>query len=174
MLSSKLIDAQAYDSRNINNYKESSIRSWLTDDFYNKAFYFNDKHLCEMEVVNNAGSTGSGSNPFATDNTYDKVCLLSYSDYTNGSFGFHEPANIASSSRCCKTTDYARGRGACISTDYQTKFNGHYWTRSPNSGNLHYASYVRTDGVIHYDNNVSYSYLCVRPAIFINLVIEED
>ena len=169
LLSSVLLDAHRYDITNNNNYEESSIRDWLNDDFYHKAFYFNDGFIKETDVDNSAETTNSDNNPFVCDNTKDKVFLFSYQDYCHPKYGFDTKPLNASETRYCKTTDYARGNGACISTSGATKYNGHYWTRSPNSGNKNYAAYVRTDGVIHYDNNVSYTYLCARPAITVDL-----
>ena len=171
LLSNVLLDAHCYSSSNNNNYKDSSIRDWLNDEFYSRAFALEDKYILTTTVNNSAATTGSNTNQYACENTEDNVFLLSYKDYTDSNYGFASSATSYSSSRYCKTTDYSRARGACISTSYSTLNNGHYWTRSPNSGNSHYASYVRTDGFIGYDNNTSYEYLCVRPAILITTAI---
>ena len=115
---------------------------------------------------NSAATTASEPNQYACENTEDKVFLLSYQDYTNTAYGFISSAYSETGTRQCVTTDYARAKGALVNTSNNY---GYYWTRSPNSGNEHYASYVRTDGVIHYDNNTSYAYMCVRPAITITI-----
>lgn len=169
LLSSVLLQALKYDNTNKNNYEESSIRWWLNNTFYERAFRFNYDPIQITAVDNSASTTDGASNPFCSDETQDKVYLLSYKDYISSKYGFSTSSYTQSETRYCKTTDYARATGACISTSSDTKSNGHYWTRSPNSGNVHYASYICLDGSIRYDNNVSYSYLCVRPAINIKI-----
>ena len=169
LLSNVLLDTCKYSSANNNNYKNSTIRSWLNDEFLERAFMYGNSYIKTTLVDNSAATTASANNQYACDNTEDKVFLLSYKDYVNAEYGFATSGTSYSSTRYCKTTDYARANGACISTSGDTLNNGLYWTRSPNSGNIHYASYIRQDGVIGYDNNVSYEYLCVRPAITIKI-----
>ena len=172
LLSNVLLDAYQYSSSNNNNYKDSSIRDWLNDEFYSRAFALENKYIINTTVNNSASTTASSTNQYACDNTQDNVFLLSFKEYTNSNYGFANSDTASSSTRYCKTTDYARARGACISTSYSTLNNGHYWTRSPNSGNKNYAAYVLTDGVIGFDNNTSYAYLCARPAILITTTVE--
>lgn len=167
LLSSVLLDAHRYHSTTNNNYMNSSMRDYLNDEFYSRAFVLNNEYIKTTTVDNSAASTGSVPNTYACDDTEDNVFLLSRADYTNADYGFATSATSSSSTRYCKTTDFARVKGACLSTSGDTKNNGHYWTRSPNAGNKNYASYVKTDGSIGYDNNVNYTYLCVRPAIII-------
>lgn len=169
VVSSLLLDAYRYHYTTNNNYMNSSIRDYLNDEFYSRAFALNNEYVKTTTVDNSEASTGSVPNQYACDDTEDKVFLLSRADYTNADYGFASSAYSSSSTRYCKTTDFARVKGACLSTSGDTKNNGHYWTRSPNSGNKNYASYVRTDGYIGYDNNVNYTYLCVRPAITITI-----
>lgn len=137
ILSSVLLDAHCYynsksnrtiDGKTIypNNYEYSNIRTWLNNDFYNSAFALGNTHIQTTTVDNSASTTISSNNPCACNNTQDKVFLPSYQDYTNRDYGF-----ITS---FCKTTDWARARGAFYST-YSSYYlyNGYYWTRSPNS-----------------------------------------
>ena len=168
LVSETLLEATYYSYSNNNNYMNSSIRDHLNDEFLTRAFVLGDDNLLTTTVDNSAASTASASNPYACDNTEDKVFLLSYKDYITSDYGF-STSDSNSSTRYCKTTDYSRACGACISTSSSTLNNGLYWTRSPNSGNQRYAMHVRTDGTIHYDNNTNYKYLCTRPAITITL-----
>ena len=164
LLSNLLLDASAYSSSNNNNYMNSTIRSWLNDTFYSRAFIYGDSYLKTTNVDNSASTTDGASNPYACDNTQDKVFLLSYKDYRTADYGF-STSSSDTSTREARTTDYARADGALISSNK----NAYYWTRSPNSGNQHYASHIYPTGKIGYDNNTSYTYLCVRPAITISL-----
>ena len=170
LVSNLLLDACKYSSANRNKYDDSTMRDYLNDTFYNRAFVYGNSYIKKTEVDNSAASTGTDPNQFECDNTEDFVFPLSYKEYISSDYGFEADPYASSSSRYCKTTEFARVNGAVISTTEGPMLNnGLYWTRSPNAGNKNYASYVDTDGSIGYDNNTSYSYLCVRPAITIEL-----
>ena len=169
LVSELLLDISKYSYNNDNNYENSAIRDWLNDEFYSRAFALGNYNIVNTTVDNSAATTGSVPNNYACDDTHDNVFLLSYADYTNPNYGFDNSGTYYSSTRYCKTTDYARAKGAVISPNGGTKNNGLYWTRSPNSGNSHYAFYIRQDGFIGYDNNTSYGYLCARPAITVTI-----
>jgi hypothetical protein len=174
LLSEYIIDSQYYhpstNTRTIggktiysNNYEHSYIREWLNNSFYNKAFGTPDQNAILTTLVDNSASTtSSSSNSYASNNTNDKIYLLSYQDnltYFNDS-----------ASRQAKTTDYARAKGAFIYTSTNTYGNGTWWLRSPSSGYSYYryAYYVgygvNIDGDM-YDGNVSDASIGVRPAL---------
>ena len=174
IVSSVLLDAHCYynstSSRKIdgqtvyaNNYKYSDIRTWLNADFYNSAFALGNSHIQTTTVNNSAATTDNTSNSYACANTEDKVFLPSYKDYINSSYGF-STSTSASNTRCCKTTDWARARGAWYSTNSSYLYNCYYWSRSPYSGTYASAWPVCTDGSLGYYGvrNTQYS---VRPAI---------
>ncbi len=159
-----------------NNYKYSNVRAWLNgydgteykvSNYTNKGFYnlaFKDlekKAIITKEVDNSASTTSSSSNPYACENTFDKIYLLSYEDIYNSNYGFTD--NL---SRCTKVTDYAKATGAWWSTSEEYKDNGSYWLRSPYC-HSYYAYYVYDDGYV--DGIVNYSYSGVRVACTINL-----
>ena len=146
VLSSVLLDAHRYDGNHSNNYTNSEIRAWLNGDFYDSAFSLNDSHIVTTTVDNSATTTDSPANPYVSDDTQDKVYLLSYKDYHNSAYGFSTSTDFTST-RYCKTTDWARARGAWYSTSSgDTQLNGYYWTRSPWSYDSHYARSVYSDG----------------------------
>ena len=174
ILSSVLLDAHCYynstSSRTIdgktvyaNNYEYSDIRTWLNDDFYNSAFALGNSYIQTTTVDNSASTTNSSSNSYACSNTQDKVFLPSYQDYINSSYGF-----TSNASRYCKTTDWARARGAWYSTSSSYLYNGFYWTRSPLSDRSNFAWYVDDDGGldIYYVRGTDRS---VRPSLSINI-----
>ena len=149
ILSSVLLDAHIYDNGS-NNYANSEIRFFLNNYFYNSAFALGNSYI-------------------QTDNnTQDKVFLPSYQDYINSSYGFSTSSD-KTNTRYCKTTDWARARGAYYYTDPYL-YNGYYWTRSPYSGYYtnDYAWQVAFDGYISYET-VKNTYTSVCPAISINI-----
>lgn len=107
------------ESARSNNYRYSSVRSWLNNDFYNQAFHLNNSFIQTSLVDNSETTTNSKAASYTCEDTEDKVYINCYQDLINGSL-FH------------KTTDYVRAKGAySAKTGNQT---ASYWTRSPASG----------------------------------------
>lgn len=175
IVSSILLDAHRYneyysgtkDGHYANNYKYSEIRAWLNDDFYNSAFALGNSQIQITAVDNSASTTGDTSNPYVCANTEDKVFLPSYKDLTNISFGFSTLSDDTDT-RYCKTTDWARARGASCPRSSSGLYNGFYWTRSPNSG---FSSVVwRVDGHGRLNSGlVNCADYSVRPALSIKI-----
>ena len=177
IVSSVLLDAHCYynsssnrtiDGKTVypNNYKYSDIRKWLNNDFYNSAFALGNSHIQTTIVDNSAATTDNAGNSFACANTEDKVFLPSYKDYINSSYGF---STYYSKRRCCRTTDWARARGAYYNTDSDSyQYNGVYWTRSPYSDYSSYAWLVHNYGnLVH--GTVDDTSSSVRPGLSIKI-----
>lgn len=143
-----------------NNYKYSDIWEWLNIDFYNSAFALHDSYIQETTVDNSASTTNptGEDNPYACDNTEDKVFLPSFKDYINPDY-FDK-----TSARYCKTTDWARAKGAQYDTRSSYLFNGTYWTRSPGDVKKTFAWCVDSDGNLTCIDTY-YDYYGVRPAL---------
>ncbi|MBO4541482.1 MAG: toll/interleukin-1 receptor domain-containing protein [Bacilli bacterium] len=167
VVSSLLLDAHRYNEsysgqRNghyANNYKESEIRKWLNADFLSSAFSLGDSAIQATHVDNSVRTTDSPKNRYACEDTEDKVLLLSYQDYQNYSYGFEDDDSLK-----CKTTDFAKARGAEASLDSSYLNNGYYWTRSPHSCSSSAAQNVDFGGNLVFDS-VNDFRNCVRPAI---------
>ena len=167
LVSSTLLDVHQYDDDK-NSYDESSIRSWLNDDFFNSAFALGNDNIFETTVDNSAATTDSEDNTYACDDTLDYVFMPSYKDYQNTDYGF-APTTIDSDSRCCRTTDWARARGAFSENEATPNYNGngYYWTRSPYSGQSDVTWCVGHYGTLytHEGSEVDCKENSVRPAI---------
>ncbi len=107
-----------------NNYRESDIRTWLTENFYETAFDSAAQAIIETTTVDNRAGT---DNPYACEDTQDKVFLLSSDDVVNETYGF-APSGDPDVSRQLQATDYAKAQGiqpkddtACFS----------WWLRTP-------------------------------------------
>lgn len=160
-----------------NNYEYSDIRTWLNNEFYNSAFALGNNYIQTTVVDNSASTTASSSNKYACLNTNDKVFLPSYADYINSSYGF-SASEDPTDTRCCRTTDWARARGANYCTNSSSYlYNGYYWTRSPSNFEDEKdasisAIFVYGNGSIvetALDNFVWYSKHSVRPALTIKI-----
>lgn len=179
IVSSVLLDARYYyneaaSSRTIdgqtvypNNYKYSDIRTWLNAYFYNSAFALGNEYIQTTTVDNSAATTENTSNDHACANTEDKVFLPSYQDYINSDYGFSTSTN-STDTRCCRTTDWARARGAYYYTSSGSyQYNGDYWTRSPNFHDTR-AWLVKGDGGLNGYYIVTYA-SSVRPALSVKI-----
>ena len=176
IVSSVLLDTHCYyksrynrtiDGQTIypNNYKYSDIRTWLNEDFYNSAFALGNKYIQTTAIDNSASTTNDINNKYACDNTVDKVFLPSYQDYNNSSYGFS-----TLTSRYCKTTDWARARGASYSADSSYLYNGYYWTRSPHCYFSYFVWSVHDNGYLIGDYYlVGMTFTSVRPGLSIKI-----
>jgi len=144
-----------------NNYKESHIRSWLNDNFYNTAFTAAEKARIQTTTVDNSvASTGEDPNQYACANTSDKVFLLSYAEATSATYGLSTDA-----SRQLQPSAYAQSQGVYT---YTSNGNSYWWLRSPDSDYANYARNVFNDGYVDYDD-VFDTGSGVVPALWISL-----
>lgn len=143
-----------------NNYEHSNIR----DVLYNETFvdYFNEfeQQFVATTLVDNSTTGAPDANDFASNDTYDKLYLLSYQDLCNENFGFDSVPTILNGvkSQNAIVTDYAMINGV-------TKTSGKYgsWLlRSPysstsgNQGSYVYMSiptYGLHSGIAYYGSS---------------------
>ena len=104
-----------------NNYKVSSIRSWLNGSFYDIAFIADEYVKIKSTNLDNSCWT-SDSHKYDGENTDDKIFLLSYSTITNESYGFLGTygSDPYRSSIC---TDYAECQGLRVHFEFKD-YNG--------------------------------------------------
>lgn len=178
VLSETIIDSQAYhntvyseyddyyqDSTCKNyasDYKASSIREWLNDDFYNTAFTNEEK----AEIFN---SVQDNTSPFDTiydgETTYDKIFLLSYDDVTNVEYGFVSYERKDASRRACGT-DYAKCQG--LSTEDASDAHFFWWLRAPEEYGC--SGFIANEGQYNPDLFAPcWTCFGVRPAMKMNL-----
>jgi uncharacterized repeat protein (TIGR02543 family) len=144
-----------------NNYKESHIRSWLNDNFYNTAFTAEEKARIQTTTVDNsAASTGYSTNSYACANTSDKVFLLSFAEARSATYGLSTDA-----SRQLQPSAYAQSQG--VDTD---EGNSPWWLRSPYSSIIDHARIVNSYGYAG-SRGVKVNGTCygVVPALWISL-----
>ena len=180
ILSSVLLDVHCYynstsnrtiDGKTVypNNYEYSDIRTWLNNDFYNSAFALDNSHIQTTTVDNSASTTETTYNTRACNNTQDKVFLPSYKDYINSSYGFSDSTS-STNTRYCRTTDWARAKGAYYDRRSSSLYNGQYWTRSPTAPSYNNAWYVDDVGNLAITYSfVDYTDNCVRPSLSIKI-----
>lgn len=147
-----------------NNYAHSTIRSWLNEDFYNTAFVeFQKQIICTATVYNNVESTGY-SNPYACENTQDKIFLLSAQETINTVYGFAGNSAAYDIARKMNVTDYAKVQGVSTSKDGK----GSWWLRSPERRYQTYARQINNEGCFDSTDVIS-TITGVLPALQIKL-----
>jgi hypothetical protein len=168
ILCESIIANKRYDDSS-NNYKNSEIRAWLNDQFYDTAFTNLQKQLViTTEVDNSVYSTGDNPNHNVCENTFDKVFLLSYREVTNSSYGFSSDSSASDTARQKVTSDYSRATGAYTTTSSSYYGNGLWWLRSPYSDYSDYARRLSCAGYV-YHYYVHYTDSDVVPALKIKL-----
>ena len=165
ILCDMIIDSQQFDYENgsyYNDYAESTIRKWLNETFLNTAFDELQKEIIlTTKVDNSVASTGYTSNPYACEDTEDKVFLLSYKELTT--------YLTTGASRMKKTTDYAQSQGAYTYTGDDCAGNGCWWLRSPSYSSSYNAWGVRDFAYIDSHPRVYQTGYGVVPALNIQL-----
>ena len=155
-----IIANKAYDNDD-NSYKDSDVRAWLNAEFYNTAFTDLQREIILTTTVDNSvSSTGTATNPYACEDTDDKIFLLSHKEVTNTDYGFVSRDSASDSAREMNPSDYSRATGAYVS-DAGT---GYWWLRSPNYSDKTGARYVY-GGAADYSYYVSFVNCGVVPAL---------
>ena len=161
-----LADGIIANRRSYNDYADGGLRAWLNGEFLNSAFGEVAQGLIETtEVDNSEYSTGDISNPYACENTFDKVFLLSYREVVNSEYGFS-----SDTARQMTVSDYARSTGAYMNKSSSYFGCGIWWLRSPDDYYSYYARYVDVYGNADGSRLVSNDDYCgVVPALNITL-----
>ena len=143
-----------------NNYEYSHIRSWLNDSFYSTAFTNEEKARIQTTMVDNSvASTGYPANPNISNDTDDKVFLLSYSEANDVAYGF---ANNVT--RQIQPSAYSQAQGA-----YASDGNGMWLTRSPQDSSTFRVRNADRNGDFILLHSVQISCTGVIPAMWISL-----
>lgn len=156
-------------STTTNNYESSLVRKWLNESFYSTAFNESQKlKIQTTQVDNSATSTCMSPNPFASDNTSDKVYLLSYKDVINSHYGFSASIENEDLMKAAKTTELVRALGMAYNTSNQYYGNAAWMLRSPFHLNKDGISMISNKNKIIQYSDVQNEY-GIRPAITIAL-----
>lgn len=171
VMAEKLLESREYHMEFGATWETCSMRVWLNDEFYHRAFSAVEQtKIAESEVINE-------DNPFfGTDggnDTIDKLFLLSCSEVANSGYGFSSDYSEYDVARQANGTDFAKSKG--LNNNLESSYSGNniWWLRSPGDhpGSSAEASVVGADGdVFNYvDNLVYYTFIGVRPACRIRL-----
>lgn len=165
LLCDMVIDNKRYDDT-YNNYKDSEVRAWLNNEFYNSAFSDLQKAMIDTSIVDNSvASTGFTENTYACENTQDKIFLISYVNATNSIYGLN-----SNNYRKKNSTDFARANKIYMDVDPRNYGYSSWWLRSPVNNDNSYVYQVFSDGrVDEVGDWVQNSHVGIVPALQIKI-----
>ena len=111
-----------------------------------------------------------------TNDTEDRIFLLSLDDIKNTDYGFSSDYNEQDMNRRCAPTEYAVAQGIYQDTEADASDRTadgdapcFWWLRSPGQGQNRAARVLNTGDVDNWGRIVNYDSVGVRPALWINL-----
>ena len=142
-----------------NNYEYSNIRAWLNgyngssynvNDYTNKGFYNIAFSTNEKNIINTTFIKNYSSSIYASNDTNDKVYLLSYEDTIKAEYGFVPAANFRDKLRQIKASDYTRCINGYMSTGTSNVGSSIWWLRTPDDTNGNEVYYTQYYGYSFY------------------------
>lgn len=158
VISEYALDCQPYNTKYAElTWERCSLRRWLNDSFLNNAFSYSEQAIIlTTQLSPDKNPEYKQSDPGKS--TDDQIFALSIKEIDR-----YFDSDYA---RFCKPTDYAVAQGCKVYPDIKTCW---WWTRTPGCDN-YYATDVRGDGSFNYiGSDADRDYLCVRPAMWIDL-----
>ena len=159
LISRYALDCKPYNKNKDTTWETCTLRGWLNDEFFNKAFSADEKKSILQSNVSADKNPEYSTNP--GNATKDKVFLLSIVE-ANKYFKSDD-------ARKCAPTDYAIQQGAHTSDIFKVegRWACWWWLRSPGY-NSYSAAYINNGGSIDY-NLVYFSSGAVRPCVRVRL-----
>lgn len=142
------------------NWANSTLREWLTTEFWDRAFSRAEKNYIPYVTVSTEGNPWYKTQP--EPDTYDPIFLLGYEE-TSVYFDSNED-------RVCYTTPYADAQATMVADDFLVSVDwGSWWLRTPGDRTFGIKSMMVTDNGIEMQvGDVASMYYCaVRPAMWI-------
>lgn len=138
----KILDCKRYHSIYEDvTWEKCEVRGWLNNDFLNTAFSTSEIPAIKITKVINDGNVDW--NMEASDDTYDKIYLLSITEAKNTSYGFSTNYKENDMGRRGLPTPYSMEKGIYVSKHEEWLGWSSTWLRSPgrNSSEAAYISY---------------------------------
>ena len=170
LISKYALDCKQYNTSYLSvTWEKCTLRTWLNDEFINRAFSTQEQSAILTTTVDNSLSQNRiGWGLKGSINTQDRIFLLSYAEANQ--YLDVEWADSDNKKARVAPTDYAISQGALTRSDYTTKDDkaaADWWLRSPGPSPYE-ASCVQTYGSLDY-YGITRSRVVVRPAFWINL-----
>lgn len=174
LISRYCLDTMKYDtSFSSVTWEKCTLRSWLNDEFLNKAFSEKEQSAILTTEVDNSENQSFGELGLLWGNdTQDKIFLLSVADarFYFGARWWEEDDGENTASRAAPTA-YAIKQGAgvidgCLTADGEPAW--WWWLRSSGLSRNN-AARVNYDGSLHDDSDADPAYGTVRPVLWLEM-----
>ena len=149
-----------------NNYEHSTIRQWLNSSFYNTAFNPTEKDSINVVKIKN----DSNYPKYNSNQTSDKINLLSYGDVFNSKYGFD-----SYELRWASVTDYSKSQG--VSTRSSEKYADWMLRTAGDTSKLVYLVNVSSTQLSTCYQETYNNSCGIRPAMYLKVssdIIEDD
>ncbi len=155
LITDQVVDSMAFTTvKNAERWKNSSLRAWLNDAFYDRTFSSLEKKLILEQKVEDTGNSFHGVPE--GDTTWDRVFLLDITDTAN--------LFASDEERIAVPTQYALLQGALT----EKGFCG-WWLRNPGM-HTSLAAFVAADGSVYRaGDSIGRDGVGVRPVIWIEI-----
>lgn len=166
--SDKILDCKRYHSVHEDvTWEKCEVRGWLNNDFLNTAFSTSEISAIKDTKVINDGNVDW--NMDASNDTYDKVYLLSITEAKNISYGFSPNYKENDTGRRGLPTQYSIEKGIYVSKHEEWKGWSSTWLRSPGRDSSE-AAYISQSGYIIQGGGWVNNYETgIRPVMHIDL-----
>lgn len=152
-----LLSVQALDSKPFSEepatWDQSSIRTWLNDDFYKKAFSSSERQNIILSKLTNGDDLSYGTK--AGPDTEDRIFLLSASEAAK---------YLSKEETVTSPTDYASSQGAYTNDGGDCA----WWLRSPGMNDEGPAYYSSQGDIGTRAHQSSENIIGIRPAMWVN------
>ncbi len=163
LISRCILEAVPYNEENKSvTWETCTLRSWLNNDFINKAFTSTERSKIQSTTLSNPDNSKYGTE--GGNDTTDKIFLLSI-DEVNKYFGPECKNIIISLSKRAWGTEYAEKTRLLVNDE---NGSSSWWLRSPGSS-ADCAAYISYGGGKDGECSVDCTYYGVRPALWIDL-----
>lgn len=150
-----------------NNYANSSIRTWLNEDFYNTAFSSAQQSIIQYTRLDNSAYDSIYSE-YDSQTTNDKIYLLSWDDMFRTEYGFSPDCGEDDTKRIAQESDYAKCQGLHVNKYSE---NSTWYLRTAGHRSM-YTCCVASGGSVHTNTSTNYTLYGIRPALNFNLSSE--
>ncbi len=181
VISKYALDRLPYNTNGKTTWEKCTLRKWLNEKFYSKAFNKTEQGLIKTVTLENFDNPYKNT-PGGND-TKDKVFLLSLFDMRNSDYGFSDEYGTYDENRRCAPTAYTKIHTYSYNKTKDGEDACYWWLRSPGYY-ANDAAYVHSGGNVDYGDG-TYLSLCVgdsdtvddfrynaigvRPALYIKL-----
>lgn len=167
LITEKLIECRPYHKQSTNiTWEYCDLRRWLNEEFLSEAFDENERK--RIALVHNQNSDNKLYNTLGGNPTYDRIFALSIEE-TNLYFKNKDDSIASLTTHVFEQTETNTDLKRWIRRLDNNEFAGWWWLRSPGCTSKFASSINDSGGVRSGGYSITFSGICVRPALWLTL-----